>query len=201
MLPRTPLTDPASTLHRITFRYYRIGVLYGILSGMCVTRLLLTSVCGCRATGQLSPVGGNTSGSPYQVLRASPRGAVRSVDRDCAGRNASSVKVSSPDKQQFPWWPSDYTAAKAASDAKRVPVGTATFRAMSAGTQRVAAGTTGVQVHGMYRRPAAERERSARGRATQHRPRLQVSEQGVTTEFKTIPRAEVRCLHSNEEVG
>lgn len=52
----------------------------------------------------------------------------------------------------------------------------------------------------MFRRPAAERERSARGRAT-IRPRLRVSEQGVTTEFKTIPRAEVRCLHSSGEVG
>jgi len=167
---------------------------------MCVTKLPLTSGCGRRATAEPSPVGGSTSGSPYRVLRGSPRGALRSVDRDCAGRSATSAKVSSPDKQPLPWWPSVYAAAKAASGTKRVPQGTAARRVVSAGLQRRVLGTTGVQVHGMYRRPAAERERSARGRATQ-RPRLRVSEQGVTTEFKTIPRAEVRCLHSSGEVG
>jgi hypothetical protein len=53
----------------------------------------------------------------------------------------------------------------------------------------------------MHRRPAAERERSARGQANDVRPRPKVSEQGVTTKFKTIPQAEVRCSHSSEEVG
>jgi hypothetical protein len=167
---------------------------------MCVTKLLLTSGCGARIAALPSPVGGNTSGSPYRVLRGSPRGALRSVDRDCSGRNAKSVKVSSPDKQLFPWWPSVYGAAKAVSDGPRVPCVTAEVSPSGRTPQRRPSGTTGVQVHGMYRRPAVERERSARGRAMK-RPRLRVSEQGVTTEFKTIPRAEVRCLHSSEEVG
>jgi hypothetical protein len=167
---------------------------------MCVTKLLLTSGCGRRATVTPSPVGGNTFWSLYRVLRGSPRGALRSVDRNCSGRNAPSVKVSSPDKQLFPWWPSNYGAAKAASDGPRVPCVTAEVSPPGRTPQRRPSGTTGVQVHGMFRRPAAERERSARGRAS-FRPRLKVSEQGVTTEFKTIPRAEVRCLHSSGEVG
>ena len=166
---------------------------------MCVTKLLLTSGCGRRATAEPSPVGGNTLGSPYRVLRGSPRGALRSVDRDCSGRNATSVKVSSPDKHLFPWWPSNYVAAKAISDGPRVPCVTAEVSPPGRTPQRRPSDTTGVQVHGMFRRPAAERERSARGRA-KLRPRLRVDERGVTTEFKTIPRAEVRCLHSSEEV-
>ena len=167
---------------------------------VCVTKLLLTSGCGRRATAEPSPVGGSTSGSPYRVLRGSPRGALRSVDRDRAGRSATSAKVSSPDKQIVPWWPSNYAAAKAASDGPRVPCVTAEVSPSGRTPQRRPSGTTGVQVHGMYGRPAAERERSARGRAMK-RPRLRVGEQGVTTEFKTIPRAEVRCLHSSGEVG
>ena len=75
---------------------------------MCVTRLLLTSGCSDRATGTPSPVSGNTFGSLYRVLRGSSRGALRSVDRNCAGRHASSVKGSSPDKHVFLWWPSQY---------------------------------------------------------------------------------------------
>jgi hypothetical protein len=51
----------------------------------------------------------------------------------------------------------------------------------------------------MYTRSTAERERSASGR-TNSRPRSRVSEQGVTTEFKTIPGAEVRCSRSSAEV-
>jgi len=169
--------------------------------GMCVTRLLLTSGCGRRATGRLSPVGGNTSGSPYRVLRESPRGAARSVDRDCAGRNAPSVKGSSPDRQPFPWWPSQYEEAKAAPRVQRAPCRAAAESVSDSTLQRRTGGTTGVLDHGMYRRPAAERERSARGQANAVRPRPKVSEQGVTTKFKTIPQAEVRCSHSSEEVG
>ena len=125
-------------------------------------------------------------GSQYRVLRAAvPRGTPRSVDRNCAGRNATSVKGLSPDKQLFPWWPSYYEDAKATPEATLV----------------VAAGTTGVRDHGMYRRPAAERLRSARGRAATTGPGPRVEGQGVAAKFATIPRAEVRCLHSSDEAG
>jgi hypothetical protein len=76
----------------------------------------------------------------YRVLRSLSRGSGRSVNRNCAGRNASSVKVSSPDKHSVTWWPSQYREAKA--------------------TPEQSAGTAGVQVHGMYRRSVTERERS-----------------------------------------
>jgi len=42
---------------------------------MCVTKLLLTSGCGRWVTVEPSPVGGNTYGSPYRVLRGPSRGA------------------------------------------------------------------------------------------------------------------------------
>jgi hypothetical protein len=165
---------------------------------MCVTKLLLTSGCGPRGP---SPVGGNTSGSPYRVLRASSRGAVRSVDRECAGRNATSVKGSSPDKQRVQGWPSQYEEAKAASSATRAQSYRAAPRILTDREQRLALDTPGVQDHGMYTRPAAERERSARSWTTAVRPRSRASEQGVTSKFKAILRAEVRCSHSSEEVG
>jgi hypothetical protein len=168
---------------------------------MCVTKLLLTSGDGGRTTSRRSPASGNTFGSLYRVLRGSSRGALRSVDRECTGRNAQSVKGSSPDKQFFTWWPSKYGSAKATSKGPRVPVGTGAASGAPAALQRRPFGTTGVQDHGMFTRPAAERERSARGRATASRPRLRVSEQGVAAEFKTTPRAEVRCLRSSGEAG
>ena len=59
--------------------------------------------------------------------------------------------------------------------------------------------TTGVLDHGMYTRPQTERERSALGRINK-RPWSRVSEQGLETKFKTIPDAEVRCLHTSDEV-
>ena len=56
----------------------------------------------------------------YQVLRvAVSRGTPRSVDRECAGRNASSVKVSSQGSHLFPWWPSQYEEAKGWIKAER----------------------------------------------------------------------------------
>jgi hypothetical protein len=167
---------------------------------MCVTRLLLTSGCGNRETGQPSPASGNTFGSLYRVLRGSSRGALRSVDRECAGRNAISVKGSSPDNQTVWWWPSQYEEAKAASNATRT-LSRVAPRVLAERGQRLAFDTTGVQDHGMYTRPAAERERSARSRTTAVRPRSKASEQGVMPEFKAILLAEVRCARSSEEVG
>ena len=167
---------------------------------MCVTKLLLTSGSGGRAAGRRSPASGNTFGSLYRVLRGSSRGALRSVDRECAGRNAKSVKGPSPDNQFFPWWPSQYEEAKAASNATRA-LSRVAPRVLTERGQRLAFDTTGVQDHGMYTRPAAERERSARSRTTAARPRSKASEQGVTSEFKATLFAEVRCARSSEEVG
>ena len=167
---------------------------------MCVTKLLLTSGSRDWATGPRSPASGNTFGSLYRVLRGSPRGALRSVDRECAGRNAPSVKGSSPDKLTVPWWPSDYVEAKATSNATRA-LSRAAPRLLAERGQRLAFGTTGVQDHGMYTRPAAERERSAESRTHATRPGSQASEQGVTSEFKAILPSEVRCARSSGEVG
>lgn len=167
---------------------------------MCVTRLLLTSGCGPGDVPGLSPVSGNTARSLYRVLRSSPRGAERSVDRECAGRNATSVKRLSPDNQLFPWWPSQYEEAKAAPTSARA-LRAAEESVSDSTRQRSEAGTTGVLDHGMYTRPAAKRERAATSR-TNDRPRSRVGGQGVTSESTpAILEAAVRCARSSEEVG
>jgi len=165
---------------------------------MCVTKLPLTSGCGPKGS---SPVCGNIFGSQYRVLRAVPsRGGPRSVDRKCAGRNASGVKGLSSDKQTVLWWPSHYEEAKAISTGPRARVRAAMVGASRRTLQRRPVGTTGVLDHGMYTKPTAERERSASGWTLEKRPRSSVSEQGVMSEFKTIPGAEVRCSRSSGEV-
>jgi hypothetical protein len=124
--------------------------------------------------------------SLYRVLRvAVSRGTPRSVDRECAGRNASSVKVSSPDKHTVPWWPSQYAEAKAAPTVYRH------------------VGTTGVQVHGMYTRLKSEPGRSARSGASSFMsPGCSSSDgQGLITKSWASARAEVRSRRSSEEVG
>lgn len=169
---------------------------------MCVTKLLLTSECRLGDVPSRSLVSGNSERSLYRVLRPAPRGAGRSVDRECAGRNATSVKGPSPDKHSFPWWPSQYVEAKAAPGSARVPSGTAVESVSYSTRQRADFGTTGVQDHGMYTRPAAERERAARSRTKKVRPRSRVGGQGVTSKSApTILPAAVRCAHSSEEVG
>ena len=165
---------------------------------MCVTKLPLTSGCGPKSP---SPVCGNTFGSQYRVLRGLSRGRLRSVDRKCAGRNAYGVKGSSPDRQLVPWWPSQYGEAKAISTGPRDQWRSAMVGVQRRTSQRRPVGTTGVLDHGMYTRSTAERERSVLGRITKLRPRSRVSEQGVKSEFKTIPDTEVRCSRSSEEVG
>jgi hypothetical protein len=164
---------------------------------MCVTKLPLAGGCGPKSP---SPVCGNTFGSQYRVLRGLSRGRSRSVDRECAGRNATGVKGLSPDKQAVLWWPSQYEEAKAASMGPRDQWRSAMVGAQRRTSQRRPIGTTGVLDRGMYTRSTAERERSVLGR-TKQRPRSRVSEQGVMSKFKTIPGTEIRCSHSSEEVG
>lgn len=64
-----------------------------------------------------SPAQGKTVESWYGVLRGGRRRPSRSVDTNCAGRNAkpegSSVKGSSPVKHYVPEWPTNYGAGKA----------------------------------------------------------------------------------------
>jgi hypothetical protein len=126
----------------------------------------------------------------YRVLReAQSRGCPRSVDRDCAGRNAEvGVKGLSSEKPLFPWWPSRYDRGQNKG------------RAKAASVCRKQTGTTGVRGHGMYRRPMSKRERSAESRAEAQSPWLRVVRQGVNAESATILTAEVRCLHSSDEV-
>jgi hypothetical protein len=125
----------------------------------------------------------------YRVLRAAPsRGGPRSVDRDCAGRNAEAgVKGLSPDKQTVPWWPSRYERDQSTGRAKAAPAPWV--------------GTTGVLDHGMYRRPTAKRERSAESRVEAQRPWPRDVWQGVNAESASILTAEVRCPRSSDEAG
>ena len=82
---------------------------------MCVrSKLTLTSGCGGTELNP-SPVRENGTRPRrlsvtaarvprYRVLRGASRGVLRSVDRECAGRNAlSGVKVSSPDNPDLTW--------------------------------------------------------------------------------------------------
>ena len=121
--------------------------------------------------------------SRYRVLRAArSRGRPRSVDRECAGRNAVCVKGSSPVKPFVTWWPSVYGAAKAAP------------------TGNPAVGTTGVLDHGMYTRLMSEPGRSPRGGAHPSQCFL-AGGQGGDAKFAVSARGEVRSGHSSEEVG
>lgn len=133
------------------------------------------------SSSSLAP--GNTIRSGYHNWRLSPRGSRRSPVRNDAGRNAlSGVKVSSPDNRYFAWWPSYY------ADAKATPV-----REVNG----LSVGTTGVQVHGMYRRLVQELGRSLEGRSRT----IRVNGQSVMSKSKTISAREVRWLRSSKEVG
>ena len=167
---------------------------------MCVVKLSSTSGCGSADEAWTSPVCENRETgdaamscylrgpSQYRVLRVASRGAARSVDRDCAGRNASSVKVLSPDNHLI------------SVVAEHVCVGDQ--KSPSEGSTHLRVGTTGVQVHGMYRRLVTEHKRSAQSRAEANRPWPRAEGQGVTTQsYAAILRAEVRCPHSSDEAG
>jgi hypothetical protein len=150
---------------------------------MCVTKLTASSGCGFINP---SPVRGNTAQarSRYRVLRAArSRGLPRSVDRDCAGRNALSVKGLSPDNQYI-----SVVAEQVWSSEGNT-------------TAQGSCGATGVLDHGMYRQRLSERERSARGLAHRTEPGPRDGVQGIKTKYAAIPLAEVRCFRSSEEVG
>lgn len=129
-----------------------------------------------------SSVTGNTVRSVYRVLRGSSQGELRSVNRNPAGRNATSVKVLSPVKHFSPWWPSNYLAAKATSEVCY--------------TTSVGSGTTGVRVHGMLERLLMKPRRSPEGRSRLSR----YFRQDVMFKSKTNLFGEVRCFHSSWEV-
>lgn len=129
----------------------------------------------------VSSVTGNTVRSVYRVLRGSPRGGLRSVNRNPAGRNATSVKGLSPVKHFSLWWPSNYVAAKAISENH---------------TASVIFDTTGVRGHGMLERLLMKPRRSSVGRSRLSR----YFRQDVMLKSETIPAKEVRCFHSSEEV-
>jgi len=123
------------------------------------------------------------SRSRYRVLRAArSRGRPRSVDRECAGRNALCVKGSSPVRLLVTWWPSVYRAAKATSTAHK------------------AVDTTGVQDPGMYTRLVSEPGRSPRGGAHPSQCFLAAG-QGESAKSAVSARGEVRSGHSSKEVG
>lgn len=142
------------------------------------------SMCAGRSYQQptdVSSVTGNTVRSVYRVLRGSSRGELRSVNRNPAGRNATSVKVLSPVKKLSPWWPSNYLAAKATPE--------------NLTTSKIS-GTTGVRVHGMLERLLMEPRRSLKSRS-------RTSKQlwpDVMFKLKPILSREVRCFHSSGEV-
>ena len=157
-------------------------------TSMCVTKLPLT--CGKPTAGRRTcrPAERKTHRS-YRVLREAPsRGGPRSVDRDCAGRNAEAgVKGLSPENQNVPWWPSRYDRGRETGRAKAALVEEAS--------------TTGVLDHGMYRRPTAERERSAGSRVEAQRPWPRDEGQGLNAESASILPAEVRYPRSSDEAG
>ena len=170
---------------------------------MCVVKLTPTSGCGRADEARTSPVCENraTVGaasccyhralSQYRVLRAvPPRGGPRSVDRDCAGRNATSVKDVEPRQS------SNFRGGRARM-ADRLNSG----HAKSTPASRKGKGTTGVQDHGMYRRLVTERKRSVLSRTEAKRPWSRANGQGVMSKSEAILRAEVRCPHSSGEAG
>jgi hypothetical protein len=146
---------------------------------MCEVRLSPASGSESVATTRPSPVRGNraTGGaasscdlrapSRYRVLRAaSLRGGPRSVDRECAGRNAkSSVKEVEPRQSVRSVvaehvWPSPGNR-------------------LSEGSTSREAGTTGVQDHSMHTRQVAVRLRSAAPLADSPRPKPATGWEGL----------------------
>jgi hypothetical protein len=149
---------------------------------MCAKKLVTASRCEDVSDDKTSsPAPGNTVRSGYRVLRAvMGRPIPRSVNRDCASRKAfSGLKVSSPDKQLI------------SVVAMRV------CRSEATPGDLASTGTTGVQVHGEFRRRLLELGRSLKGRARL----LRFDGQGLISKSKIIPIREVRESHSSVELG
>ena len=144
---------------------------------MCAKKSVTASRCEVRSKGfSSSPVPGNTVRSGYRVLGRLSRDNRLSVDRNCAGRNVlSDVKVSSPDKHL------------------NFVVATRVLRSEATLGGIWLTSTTGVQVHGEYRRQLLELGRSLEGRPGRGR----VSGQGIKAKSQTIPTREVRGFHSS----
>lgn len=136
---------------------------------MAEVRLSPASGCGSVETTRSSPVRGNraTGGaafscdsralSRYRVLRGVSRGTMRSVDRECAGRNAKSVK--------------DVEPRQSGHSVVAERVWTDRGNSASEGSTSREAGTTGVQDHSMHTRQVAVRLRSATPLAVSPRPK------------------------------
>lgn len=167
---------------------------------MCEVKLSPTSGCraavrrprsparGNRATGGAAPRCDPRAPSRYRVLRLPSRGGGRSVDRDCAGRNAASVKEVEPRQSR------SFVVAEQVSTTTRGSPG-------SEGSTSRKAGTTGVQDHSMYRRSMTEHLSSASSRADAQRPWPVTSGQGLRPKSRATLDAEVRCLHCSLEAG
>jgi hypothetical protein len=166
---------------------------------MCEVRLSPASGCVSVDETRASPVRENraTGGaafscdsralSRYRVLRGASRGVLRSVDRECAGRNATSVKDVEPRQTAFSVvaehvWPSPGSR-------------------LSEGSTSREAGTTGVQDHGMYTWQVAVRLRSAASLVVSPRPKPATDEEGQRPNFPVTTSAEVRCSRSSDEAG
>ena len=167
---------------------------------MCEVRLSSASRCEAVVRRPSSPVRENraTGGAAfscdsralwrYRVLRAEPpRGCPRSVDRECAGRNATSVK--------------DVEPRQSARSVVAEHVSTSPGNRLSEGSTSREAGTTGVQDHSMYTRQVAVRLRSAAPLVDSPRPRPVTDEEGLRPNFPAMTPAEVRCLHMRLEAG
>ena len=152
----------------------------------CEVRLSSASRCRSVATTRLSPARGNraTGGaafscdsralSRYRVLRAAtPRGVPRSVDRECAGRNAkSSVKEVEP-RQSARSVVAEHVCPRPGNR-------------LSEGNTSRKAGTTGVQDHSMYTRQVTVRLRSAAPLAVSPRPKPALGWEGLRPDSPTM---------------
>jgi len=125
--------------------------------------------------------------SRYRVLRGASRGALRSVDRECAGRNAKSVKDVEPRQSAL-----SVVAELVCSD-RGNPAGE--------GSTSHKVGTTGVQDHGMYTGQVTVRLRSATSLVEAPRPKPATDEEGLRPNFPATTPAEVRCSRSSDEAG
>ena len=165
---------------------------------MCEVKLSPASGCGAKA---MSPSPVRANGAPggaafscdsralsrYRVLRVSSRGEGRSVDRECAGRNATSVKAVEP-RQSVRSVVAEHVCP---SPGNR----------LSEGNTSREAGTAGVQDHSMYTRQVTVRLRSAAPLAASPRPKPAADEEGPTPNFPVMTPAEVRCPRSSEQAS